>query len=198
MTDFRDRVGDDLTPEEEVRLARVHELLVAAGAPPDLPPALAHPPAAPKRLLEVSKRRWAPALLLAAALAATAFGAGYLAGHRGTTGFVRVGSPIPMRGANGRLASIELGPKDAGGNWPMLLHVRGLDPQPSPRDYYELFLTKRGRPIASCGTFRVHAGTTTVVLNAPYKLERFQGWVIVTHRGGEARLGPTLLRTRTI
>ena len=41
--DFRDLVGEDLTPEERDRLEHVHELLIAAGPPPELPPALAEP-----------------------------------------------------------------------------------------------------------------------------------------------------------
>ena len=32
--------GDDLSPEEAARLERVHDLLVAAGPPPELPPHL--------------------------------------------------------------------------------------------------------------------------------------------------------------
>jgi hypothetical protein len=32
--DFRDLVGDDLEPEEEARLRRVHDILLVVGPPP--------------------------------------------------------------------------------------------------------------------------------------------------------------------
>ena len=45
MTDFDDVVGgDDLSPDEEARLRRVHDLLMEAGPPPDLPPELERAP----------------------------------------------------------------------------------------------------------------------------------------------------------
>ena len=45
MTNFDDLIdSDDLSPEEELRLRRVHELLLQAGPPADLPPALALAP----------------------------------------------------------------------------------------------------------------------------------------------------------
>ena len=48
MSDFRDIVGTEgLDPDEEARLRRVHDLLVQAGPPPDLPPALERTPEAP-------------------------------------------------------------------------------------------------------------------------------------------------------
>ena len=47
MSDFRDIVGTEgLEPDEEARLRRVHDLLVQAGPPPDLPPALERTPEA--------------------------------------------------------------------------------------------------------------------------------------------------------
>ncbi len=48
--DFRELVGDDLPDEERARLERVHELLVAAGPPPELPPALVEPDLEPRDL----------------------------------------------------------------------------------------------------------------------------------------------------
>jgi len=45
VTEFRELIDpNDLSPEEEARLRRVHELLQQAGPPPDLPPALLEPP----------------------------------------------------------------------------------------------------------------------------------------------------------
>ena len=64
-------------------------------------------------------------------------------------------------------------------NWPMVLHVSGL-PKLSKGGYYALYLTKRGRPLVSCGTINV-SGATSVRLSAAYVLEAFDkdGWVIV-------------------
>ena len=42
--DFRDLIDDDISAEERARLERVHELLVEAGPPPELPPSLAETP----------------------------------------------------------------------------------------------------------------------------------------------------------
>ena len=46
--DFRELVGD-LPDEERARLERVHDLLIAAGPPPELPPALVEPDPRPAR-----------------------------------------------------------------------------------------------------------------------------------------------------
>ena len=47
MSDFRDIIDTEgLNPDEEARLRRVHELLVRAGPPPDLPPSLERTPEA--------------------------------------------------------------------------------------------------------------------------------------------------------
>jgi hypothetical protein len=39
--DFHELVGNDLDPAERERLERVHEMLIAAGPPPELPQELA-------------------------------------------------------------------------------------------------------------------------------------------------------------
>ena len=61
MTDspnFRDLVGEDLPDTERARLERVHELLVAAGPPPELPPELVQPDLDPREQnLEFLPRR---------------------------------------------------------------------------------------------------------------------------------------------
>src|SRR5262249_36852154 len=44
--DFRELVGDEGTPEELAKLRRAHDLLVAAGPPPELSPRLAEAPSA--------------------------------------------------------------------------------------------------------------------------------------------------------
>jgi hypothetical protein len=64
----------------------------------------------------------------------------------------------------------------------MLVHIRGLQPLPKSQ-YYELFLARKGRPIASCGTFNVKPGETTDIrINVAYRLRRFDGWVVTLVR----------------
>ena len=75
MSDFRDIVDTEgLGPDEEARLRRVHDLLVQAGPPPDLPPALERTPeAAEAEIVQfplLPRRRWMAAALVAAAVAA--------------------------------------------------------------------------------------------------------------------------------
>jgi hypothetical protein len=191
--EFRDIVGDDLAPDEEAQLRRVHELLLAAGPPPELPPALAEPPReqSAKVIGFPVRRRLGVAAVLAAALAAAAFGGGYLLGDRGS-GWTSEGAPIAMHGASpAQLASIRLAPKDSAGNWPLLLRVKGL-PELPKGGYYELLLTKNGKFGPSCGTFRVHGNVTEVVLNAPYRLKAWDGWVVVAHRTGKPESRPIL------
>ena len=171
---FDELVGTDLPPDERERLRRVHDLLVAAGPPPEMPQLLASPP------VRALRRRRVAALLIAAAVALAAFGAGWVV--RGTTNDeFEVRRAVPMRStANAPNASalIELGYPDDDGNWPMLVTVRGLKPLPKG-GYYELLLTRKGKPVAVCGSFKVKSqGATTVRLGASYNLGNFDGWVI--------------------
>src|SRR2546428_14030972 len=84
--EFHDLVGDEGTPEELERLRRVHDLLVAAGPPPELPPRLADAPApgrSPALVAWLPRRRLEAAPVAAAAGIATPFPAGVLLGGRG-------------------------------------------------------------------------------------------------------------------
>jgi anti-sigma-K factor RskA len=186
--DFRDLVGEDVPADERERLRRVHDLLVAAGPPAELSPTLERAPDVGGRVAFLPRRRRVAALLLAAALAAAVFGGGFLAGAvthgGGKTSQAEI--VVPMHGtsaASGALASIRILAKDKAGNWPMLVTVQGLPKLPSG-GYYELYLTRHGRIAATCGTFNVQSGKTTVSLNAPYALKRFDGWVVTRHLPG--------------
>jgi hypothetical protein len=177
--EFDELVGADLGPEERERLLRVHELLVAAGPPPELPSSLTSAPAA--RSVRVLPRRRRGALLaLAAALGVLVFAVGFLAGDRGDRpGTFQVLAMMGTPAAAGASASLEIFDTDAAGNWPMELRVRGLPPSPSV-ERYELWLTKDGRLGALCGSFLAEPdGTTVVPINAPYNLKEFDGWVVV-------------------
>jgi hypothetical protein len=65
---------EGLPPGQQARLLRVHELLVAAGPPAELPGSLLEPPGRPRRRAGIvalaAPRRRATVLLAAAALAA--------------------------------------------------------------------------------------------------------------------------------
>ena len=189
--DFEELMGDDLSPEEAARLRRVHDLLVAAGPPPESPPALQAPRTEKAPIVFLPRRRAGLALGLAAAVAVVAFLGGYLAGYNKGEGF-KTTSEIPMHGtAAAALASatINLGERDSSGNWPLRVVVRGLKPL-QKGGYYEMYLTRHGKAVASCGTFGAHRGTTEVYLNAPYVLRRFDGWVITRHLPGERHAEP--------
>ena len=194
--DFGQLVGPDVPEDERERLRRVHDLLVAAGPPPELSPALEHAPAVGGSVSVLPRRRRPALLLIAAALAAIAFGGGYLTGGHGRTKSAAFESlhAVEMHGtaaAPNALARIDLGEVDRAGNWPMLVTVQGL-PQLPKGAYYELYLTRKGKIAAPCGTFTVHAGTTHVYLNAPYKLKAFDGWVVTRHVAGRHESPPIL------
>lgn len=177
-------------PDERERLRRVHELLLAVDPPPERSPHAAAAPA-PEPDSVLPRRRRGALALLAAALAAVSFGAGWWGGARSDD--VAPERTILMRGvgeARGSFATIELLPQDESGNWPMRLLVRGLEPSKDRSDFYELWLTKDGKLAASCGRFTVHGGVTTVTLSVPYGLRRFDAWV-VTRAGSDAVLMTT-------
>lgn len=171
--DFDEVVGDEVEGDERERLRRVHDLLVAAGPPPELTQRLATPP------VRAFGRRRVAALLLAAALAVAAFGGGWIAATENDE--FEVTRAVAMKAtehAPGASGLIEIGEPDGEGNWPMLVTVRGLKPLPDG-GYYELLLTRDGRPVATCGSFKVKSrGATTVSLGAAYDLSDFDGWVV--------------------
>jgi hypothetical protein len=177
---FDDLVGEIDDPRERDRLRRVHQLLLSVDPPPDVaapaPPSLVFP--------KHKARRVRPALLLAAALAVVAFGAGYVAGGRDPAPerVIRMAGVGAERDAT---ASIQVLREDAAENWPMQVLVRGLEPSRDRDDFYELWLTDdEGEPVASCGRFLVGDGLTRVTLTVPYGLRRYGGW-IVTRAGSD-------------
>jgi hypothetical protein len=172
---FDDLVGDVGDPEERARLRRVHELLLSVEPP--APTSVAAP--IPLRARRQPRR----IALLAAALAAAAFGAGYLLGGDGGASVetVRVISMKGVGPGEGASASIELLEEDAAGNWPMNVVVQGLEPSRDRSDWYDLWLTRDDRLAAHCGRFIVHAGQTRVTLTVPYRLRAYDGWVVTRH-----------------
>ena len=192
--EFRDLLGDDLPAEDRARLERVHELLLAAGPPPELPPSLAEAPdRASRPPSRLPRRRLGAAFALAAAIALVAFVGGYVAGYeRNNFDATREVSMHGTSAAPGARGVIKLGDRDKG-NWPMVLTVRGLPRLPA-RGYYELFLRRDGHFLL-CGSFNVEAGATSVDFSVPYLFERTDGWIVTRWRRGEREPGPSLLTT---
>jgi hypothetical protein len=201
MTDFKDLIdAAGLEPGEEARLRRVHDLLVQAGPPPDLPPSLERTPeAAEAEILQfpmLPGRRWAVAGLVAAALALIAFGGGYVLGHSHSKGSgLAVERVVPMHGTGDAQAILRLAKQDSVGNWPMELEVTGLPKQRQRVAYYELWLTKNGKPVEPCGFFRVLGSTTKVRFSVPYALDGVDGWVVTAQPNGMTAPGAVVLTT---
>jgi hypothetical protein len=207
--EFDELVGGIEEPDERERLRRVHELLVEAGPPPDLSPALASiaPPADTPALAEderdvswLPRRRLGAGLVLVGAVLAATFGLGYLAGGSdsggGETAGVQIVRTASLTGDGGATAVVNVGRRDRGGNWPMILSVRGLAPL-TQGDYYVLALSKNGKPVVTCGTFNVaDRGHRTVRLSAAYDLKGFDGWVVTRYDAQTHRETPVLWTQR--
>jgi hypothetical protein len=185
--DFDELVGQDVPSEERARLQRAHDLLVQAGPPPELSPELDQVPWPDEALGPVfgrRKRGGRRTVLLAAAIV-TAVVVGFVLGQAtGTSSSTSIDAreTVQLRGtqlARGAAGSLALGRPDRAGNWPMVLHVNGL-PKLANGGYYDLYLTKSGMPLVSCGTINAR-GDTVVRMSAAYNLENFDedGWVIV-------------------
>jgi len=171
--DFDDLFEGVERPEERERLRRVHELLVQAGPPPELSPALSSI-SAPRR----DRRRWLAGLALAAALAVSAFAIGYFTGNSpDDANAMRVRQTVQLAGPGDASGVINLGFKGSDGNWPMRVTVTGLK-HLSGGDYYRLALTQDGEAKVTCGTFNVGRGKTTIEMIAAYNLQGFDGWVV--------------------
>jgi hypothetical protein len=182
--DFDDLVGNELEPGERKRLERVHDMLIAAGPPPELPQELAEAPRPEGKLVELAHRRLRTGLVLAAAIVLAAFAVGYLLGARGeetSSDSIPAVKTAVLGNSPDRLAVVRIGPVDEDGNRPMVVSVDGLD-HLKDGDYYTLFMTRNGKPIVTCGTFNVgENGVTTVRLSVAYDLARFDGLMLAKY-----------------
>jgi hypothetical protein len=177
---FDELIGAEPAGSERERLRRAHELLVTAGAPPELTPALERAP--DTGFASVARRRQTKRkamLLLAAALAVVAvFFTGYGVGNRG--GGANAVGQLALRGtalAPHARATLAIFPR-VDGNWPMLLTVKDLPKLPTGAEY-AVYLLQRGERYP-CGTFVSSGGSRplTVKLNAPYQFEPGAKWVV--------------------
>lgn len=197
--DFDELVGGDILPAERERLRRAHDLILRAGPPPELEPGMESVPW-PREAEErrpAGPRRRSP--LMVAAVLATVAAAGFLLGQvrsakpdAFTARFVR--TMHGTRLAPGATASLEVGAADRDGNWPMRFAVSGLASLPAG-GYYELYLSRGGRPVAPCGSFTVQGRTASIRLSEAYLLKRFDGWIVTRRLPGERESGAVFLTT---
>ena len=191
--------GDDLSPEEAARLERVHNLLIEAGPPPELPPHLLQKPdpegGRRDNVVALPRRRAGLLLGIAAVIALAALLGGYAYGTRHATfeEDFAVSMHSTIAGSPAR-AVIHVGNLDSAGNWPLKVDVKNLPELPKGQ-YYEMFLSRGAdKRAASCGTFRVSGGSDDVRLNAPYRLDKFNGWIVTRERPG-SNAHPVVLTT---
>ena len=176
---FQDLVGEGLPPTEHERLERVHEMLIEAGPPPELPPALEEVPDGRGNVRELEatglpRRRIGAALALAAAIALLAFVGGYLAGYKHTSNTFESVRTVALTNSEAQ-AVVRFGPRDANGNTPMLVKVEGLKKLPAG-DYYTLYMTMGGKPVVVCGSFNVRGPrSTTLRFPVAYDPANFNG-----------------------
>jgi hypothetical protein len=188
--DFDELVGTELPADERERLRRAHELLVQAGPPPELPPSLERAPKVDEvpRWFRQRKRYLGRRVVLLAAATVTAGLIGFMFGHSTNPNEISTERVVRLAGTSLRpqaSGTLQLGKNDGHGNWPMVLRVRGLQALPSG-GYYDLYLTKRGKPVVLCGTFNVGRGLTEIRLTAAYDLSHFDsnGWVVTRQMPG--------------
>ena len=176
---FQDLVGEGLPPTEHERLERVHEMLIEAGPPPELPPALEEVPDGRGNVRELEatglpRRRIGAALALAAAIALLAFVGGYLAAYKHTSNTFESVRTVALTNSEAQ-AVVRFGPRDANGNTPMLVKVEGLKKLPAG-DYYTLYMTMGGKPVVVCGSFNVRGPrSTTLRFPVAYDPANFNG-----------------------
>ena len=160
----------------------VHDLLLAAGPPPELPPHLLQEPRPPTAVVPQRHRPAAPPHRRAArhrrGARAGAFGGGYIVGHGDQAPFAS-DFAVPDARHRRRLAapSAATPARQARRGRQLADRIDVAEPARAARraGYYELYLTKDGQPVASCGTFTSRARRTTIRLNAPYDLSQFDG-----------------------
>jgi Anti-sigma-K factor rskA len=209
--EFNELVGAEVTGPERERLRRAHDLLVQAGPPPELSPELEQVPWPEEALQPLGlfraprARRGRPWMQLALGAAALVL-VGFLVGQafNSTSSAFTTARVVQMHGtkqAPHAFAAIALGREATDGNWPMLVTVTNLPPARGG-GYYDLWLSRHGKPVALCGTFNTHlTGDTSVRMSAAYDLSQvpFDGWIVTRHVSGlPERQAPTVLTTQAV
>lgn len=194
--DFDELVGSEPLGADRERLRRAHELLLQAGAPPELSPRLAQGPHGEQSRVVRRRRvkRRAMFLVAAAAVIAAVFAAGYSVGRGGGPNAAGALALTGTAAAPHARATLTIFPAQAG-NWPMKLTVKGLPKLPG-NGIYDVYLVRKGERYLSCGWFAVAGGAKplTVTLNAPYPLRRGDTWVVTRESPASGGHGTTVLR----
>ena len=177
--ELRQRLGDDVPPDELERLGEVDALLRSVPAPP---PRADVRPLVPPRRRPVRIAALAVAAVLAVALA---FAAGALL--RSGDGFdaeASVALAPAAAGPAGASGELRLAPPDGHGNRALELDVSGL---PEGRGaVYALGVARPGGGMWRCGTFTTGTGEATVRMTVPYPIAEDAMWVV--SRGGAVLL----------
>jgi hypothetical protein len=189
-----------VSPEDRARMLRMHELLVSAGPPADLPSELADAPSdvgGAQVIAFPRRRRTAAAISIAAAVAVACFSGGYVlanqAHHSSSLHAIRV---VGLSGEQNSLASLRVGAADANGNWPVQLTVQGLPPLHGADSHYLLMLTQNGKPTWVCGMFKVGKdGATTVAFSVPYRITGQTKWAVTEMANGLKFPGHVVMTT---
>ena len=160
---FDELVGrDDLSAEEAARLARVHDLLVAAGPPPELPPHLQEPaPEAPDEVPYLPRRR--VGLLIGYRGGDRADGAPRRLCPRAAPRAVRRSRLVRDAQHRRRLVGLGRDPRRQGRLGRQLaakVDVKDLPKLPKGRYYGSCSAANGDQRAASCGTFRVSGAAT--------------------------------------
>ena len=193
-----------VSPEDRARMLRMHELLVAAGPPVDLPSQLAAPldvtsPAdggGAEVIAFPRRRRTAAAISIAAAVAVACFSGGYLLANQAHHGSLHAVRVVGLSGEQNSLASLKVGAADSNGNWPVQLTVRGLPPLRGTDSHYLLMLTHNGKPTWVCGMFKVgNDGATTVAFSVPYRITGQTKWAVTKMTDGTKFPGHVVMTT---
>ena len=201
--DFEDLV--DLTgvgAEDEAKLRRVHQMLIAAGPPADLPVELAKPVPVGGQVVSLAehakRRRPVAAVLIAATVAVACFGGGYVLATqaRSDSSAINVIRIVPLQGVQqNSLASLSVGSSDQNGNWPLQLTVSGLPQLKGEARYYLVVKQGDGRGVL-CGSFEVAPhGSTTVTFNVAYKVKPSTQWIITRMAPGVKYPGELVMQT---
>jgi hypothetical protein len=180
--DFYEIVGDEDSDDDLESLRHVHDLLVSADPPP---PIAEHRARAPRVTALIPRRRVVAALSFATAVSvAIGLALGYTIGHGSgfQSQFTR-----PMHGigaASAASALINIGSEGEAGNRTLEMTVRSLPALPRG-GWYELYLTKKGKPVLPCGTFQTtKSGNAHVNMNLPGDLTEY-GWNITALPQGQ-------------
>ena len=189
-----------VSPEDRARMLRMHELLVSAGPPADLPSELADAPSEVGGAQVIAfprRRRTAAAISIAAAVAVACFTGGYfIANQAHSSSSLHAVRVVGLSGEQNSLASLRVGAADANGNWPVQLTVQGLPPLHGTDSHYLLMLTHNGKPTWVCGMFKVGKdGATTVTFSVPYRITGQTKWAVTEMTDGLKFPGHVVMTT---